>query len=350
MAIHIDENHILIVDDSITNVLMLQKLVESEKLGKAKTVIDPREVMPLIEADNFDLVCLDLEMPHINGLQLLDMIRSQYSLDALPIVILTGTQDGDIKNRALIGGANDYINKPFDQLEVLLRITNILKVKQSYDLQKSINEELEKKVQLRTKELNDATQSIIHRLSYASEIRDKDTGKHVIRVGKYARILAEESGLPADIGLMIEHAAPMHDIGKIGIPDEILLKKGKLTKVEKQEMNNHTHFGAKLLGDHPSMVVQMAKVIALSHHERWDGMGYPNHLKGESIPMEGRITTLCDVFDALTTQRPYKPAWKVEDAVNHIKHNAGKIFDPELVKVFIHNLDKFLSIKEQLQD
>ncbi|WP_156797006.1 HD domain-containing phosphohydrolase [Nitrosomonas sp. Is79A3] len=181
-------------------------------------------------------------------------------------------------------------------------------------------------------------------------MRDNDTGKHVIRVGKYARILSEALELPADICYLIEKAAPLHDIGKIGIPDHILLKAGKLTDVEWEKMRRHAQTGADLLTKHESLMVQLAASIALSHHEHWDGNGYPKQLRAASIPIEGRITAISDVFDALTSPRPYKEAWPIERAVEYIKSKAGMQFDPQLVDLFIENIDKIVVIREQYKD
>ena len=184
----------------------------------------------------------------------------------------------------------------------------------------------------------------------AGELRDTDTGKHVLRVGQFARILAEAYGLPTDISFLIEKAAPLHDLGKIGIPDGILLRPGRLDTAEREVMESHAQMGAELLSHHDSMLVKMAASIALTHHERWDGTGYPSRLFGESIPIEGRITAFSDVCEALTTIRPYKAAWTVEDALALLKENSGTQFDPTLVRLFEDNLDKILEVKETYKD
>jgi len=341
---------ILICDDSVTNVMILCKLCESEGFDKVERVTDPRKVLPAIEASDFDLLLLDIEMPHMNGFEVMGQVREKYCKETLPILILTGLQDIETRNRALSEGASDFLNKPFDQTEVLLRVKNLITLRQAYKFQENINHELERKVNERTEELNRATETLIHRLALAGELRDQETGQHVVRVGEYARLLAEEVGLPEEISFMINKAAPLHDIGKIGIPDSILLKPDQLDDSERHVMNSHTLMGADLLGDHDSLLIQLAASIAKSHHEKWDGTGYPNQLSGESIPIEGRITSISDVFDALTTERPYKKAWSVEQALEHLQAEAGKSFDPTLVQLFIDNIDKVKSIHQTYKD
>ncbi|WP_019614309.1 HD domain-containing phosphohydrolase [Psychromonas ossibalaenae] len=345
-----EDLNILICDDSITNVLILTKLVESEISAGVVTLTDPREIAATLAEQRIDLILLDLEMPHLNGFEVMQQVRKTYESDQLPIIIITGTTGLETRNHALECGANDFINKPVDQVEVILRVKNLLKIRVSYLLHEKYNQILEQKIQLRTKQLNKSIHSLLHSLAVAGELKDDDTGKHVIRVGKYARILAEGYGLPAELVNMIEQTAPLHDIGKIGIPDKILLKAGKLDKAERLIMDKHTIFAEALIGSNDSDIVQMARVIALSHHERWDGKGYPSKLRGESIPIEGRITAIADVFDALTTQRSYKEAWPVEEAVNYISASSGHAFDPALVTVFQENISSIIEISKRLAD
>ncbi|MCK5121932.1 MAG: response regulator [Methylococcales bacterium] len=345
-----ETQRVLICDDSITNVMILSNLLETELNVTARAVTDPRKVIIELQQQEFDLLLLDIEMPHLNGFQVMDQVRKIYCADGLPVIILTENMNSYTCNKALDSGANDFVHKPFDLCEVKLRSRNLLKVKQSYKLQKHLNEALEKQVESRTRDLGDATESLIHRLALAGEIRDNETGQHLVRVGKYARLLGKKLGLPAELYYMIEKAAPMHDIGKIGIPDSILLKKGVLDDEERKVMEGHTKLGAKLLGDHPSLLVQMAASIALSHHEKWDGSGYPNQLNGESIPIEGRIIAIADVFDALTTERPYKKAWSIDDAVNFMQDKAGYFFDPQLIELFVQNIEQFLKIRKAYAD
>lgn len=345
------ESRILVCDDSITNAMILEKLLESEGYSKVRAVTDSREVLPILGDEAYDLLLLDLEMPHLDGFQVMGQLRdSLHNFEMFPILILTGRQGTEVRNRALGMGAHDFVNKPFDQEEVLLRVRNLLRVHAAYIAQTRLNEELEKKVQARTHELTLATDILVEKLAMVGELRDNQTGRHVMRVGKYARLLAEGIGLPSEIAFMLEKAAPLHDMGKVGIPDRILLKEGPLDEDERREMDGHTEMGAKLLGEHQSLLVRMAASVALSHHEKWDGTGYPKQLSGESIPVEGRITAIADVFDALTSKRSYKEAWAIEDAIAHIKKSSGTHFDPSLVKVFEEKLDEIIEIRKTYDD
>lgn len=345
------ESRILVCDDSITNALILEKLLESEGYTRVRAVTDSREVAPILSEDEYDLLLLDLEMPHLDGFEVMSQLKTSLSnFEMFPILILTGREGAEVRNRALAMGAHDFVNKPFDQEEVLLRVRNLLRMHDAYISQTRINEELEQKVQARTQELTLAADILVQKLAMVGELRDNQTGRHVMRVGKYARLLAEGIGLPSEIAFMMEKAAPLHDMGKVGIPDRILLKPGPLDEEERREMDGHAALGAKLLGDHKSMLVRMAASVALSHHEKWDGSGYPAGLSGESIPVEGRITAISDVFDALTSKRSYKDAWSIDEAVAEIKQMAGSHFDPNLVKVFEEKLDEIIAIRKTYDD
>lgn len=342
---------ILICDDSMTNVLILQELLQSEGFNKITPLTDPRQVLPSLEKQPYDLVLLDIEMPHLSGFDVMEQIKSSpVAQQLIPILVLTGCRGSEIRNRALQSGAQDFVNKPFDQAEVVLRVKNLLNLRVAFLLQKNYSNELEQRVEERTADLNNATDFLIERLAMAGEMRDSNTGKHVLRVGKYARLLADAYGLPSKISYLIEKAAPLHDIGKIGIPDSILLKKGTLNSEERKIMDSHTTLGEALLEKHDSSLVRMATSIAKSHHERWDGTGYPLGLEGESIPIEGRITAISDVFDALTTIRPYKEAWSLQEAMDFIQENAESQFDPNLTKIFMGNIQQIIEIKKEYQD
>lgn len=347
----LDDYRVLICDDSIANVMLLAGLLEEEGIPHSKWLTDPRQVAVELAEQDYDLLMLDIEMPGMTGFDVMEQLSQESLVDEyFPILILTAHQDAETRNRALRAGAADFINKPFDQTEVVLRVKHMLEVRKAYKIQADLARKLEKLVEERTSELSKATDVLIARLAKAGELRDNETGKHVLRVGKYARIIAEGAGLPSQICFMIEKAAPLHDLGKIGIPDSILLKKASLDEVERKVMDTHVEIGAELLKEHESALVKMASSIALNHHERWDGTGYPVGLSGESIPIEGRITAISDVFDALTTDRPYKNAWSFQDAVAEIQKSAGTHFDPKLVEVFINNLDKVREVRESLKD
>lgn len=342
------DSSVVICDDSITNTLVLKALLEAEGVTRVTALTDPRRVLPSLSGETeCDLLLLDLEMPHQHGFEVMEDLHARLPQRAayLPILVITGTERLDAKNKALSLGATDFIHKPFDQNEVVLRVRNLLRLRHAYVRQLRINEELERQVQARTEELTRATDAFVFKLGLVCEMRDRGTGAHIRRVGRLARMLAEAVGLPANVCFMIERAAPLHDVGKIGVPDEILLKAGKLTDAEFTRMKTHTGIGESLLDDHDSMMVQMAASIAASHHERWDGTGYPEGLRGESIPIEGRITAICDVFDALTSLRPYKSPWSVQDAVDHLVAESGKHFDPALVDIFVQHLDEVQAIR-----
>lgn len=342
--------NVLVCDDSITNALILMELVEKEVGANVITLTDPRKITPTLYEQSIDLMLLDLEMPYMDGFEVMEIVRKEYEPDQLPIIIITGVEGSKTRKRALMNGANDFLNKPFDQIEVVLRVKNLLKIHKSYILHEKNTQLLELKVQQRTSELNKSVQSLLHSLAVAGELKDNETGKHVVRVGQYAKIIAEGINLPKNLVEMIELTSPLHDVGKIGIPDKILLKPGRLDEEEREIMNQHTTHALSLIASHDSPLIQMAKSIALSHHEKWDGSGYPKKLIGESIPIEGRITAIADVFDALTTIRPYKKAWPLEEAVNYIKNQSGIHFDPSLVQVFIENISDIIKVKEELAD
>lgn len=346
-----DLNRILICDDSLTNVLVLSKLIEDEIDSPSITSLtDPRKVLPQLETHEYDLLLLDLEMPGLNGMEVLQLVRQRWQMDQLPVIIITGSQEDDIRKKSLLFGANDFMHKPFDQAEICLRVNNTLKVSKAHKVLESERNKFEALVQERTKELNRTVEYLIHRLGMVGEYKDNETAKHVMRVGQISRILALASGLPADLAYMLEKAAPLHDIGKIGVPDNILLKPGKLDAGEWEIMKQHTKYGFDLLSDSDSTVIQLAQTIAATHHERWDGQGYYQGLKGESIPIEGRITAIADVFDALVSERPYKEKWSSEKAVAFIAQESGKAFDPNLVLVFQQHINEVKEVQRQLAD
>jgi len=337
-------NKILICDDSITNVLILSKLIETEISRDVTALTDPRKVMEALAADEFDLLLLDYEMPHLNGIEVMALVREKYNQHELPILFITGVHDIEKRNLALSEGANDFINKPIDQVEVKLRVNNLLMISHNFKLQKHLNDDLEHRVEERTEEISNLTGSLINSLAAAGEMKDSDTGKHTYRVGEYSRILADGLGLPAELVDMIKKTAPLHDIGKISIADNILLKPGKLTKEEFDTMKCHAMSGEILLGEESAFLLKIASIIAGSHHEKWDGSGYPRGLSGESIPIEGRIVALADVFDALVTKRPYKEPWPIQEVFDYLESESGKSFDPALVDVFLNKADDFVHV------
>ncbi|WP_428605906.1 HD domain-containing phosphohydrolase [Sedimenticola sp.] len=353
----IRESSILIVDDTADNVDLLIMMLEANGYTHLKGVTDSREVQRLCEQQPYDLILLDIRMPHLDGFQVMEQLKQSRLMDYLPILVLTAQNDVETRMRALEMGAKDFVTKPFDRAEIQLRIHNILEVRQLYKEKQEHNLQLQAIVDQRTRELrekNEALQSsrhsIIQCLGRAGEYRDNETGMHVIRMASYARLLADAIGMDKAFVKDIWSAATMHDIGKIGIPDHILLKPGKFEPEEWRLMQRHTLIGAEILGEAKSGIMRMARSVVLTHHERWDGKGYPNGLKGEAIPIEGRIVAVCDVFDALTSDRPYKKAWPVEEAVDYISQNSTKAFDPELVFSFLQILPLILEVKEAFPD
>jgi len=335
---------ILIVDDQEINIRILQEMFRRAGFKHITTLTDPRFAVSTYFDIKPDLLVLDLNMPKMDGFAVMsELTRANKKNDYLPILILSNSDEQEARHLALQSGAKDFLTKPYDRIEILNRIRNLLEVRMLHNEVKQQNQLLEQKVQERTKELYQAQVDVIDRLSRAIEYRDNETGMHIIRMSQYAEALARAAGVDGQECEMLLRAAPLHDIGKIGIPDSILRKPGKLTPAEFEVMKTHTTIGAELLSGKNSAFMMMAREIALTHHEKWNGSGYPNGLKEETIPLIGRICCLVDVFDALTTERPYKKAWSVEEALNEIKKQSGFYFDPKLVDVFLgvfHTIEK----------
>ncbi|BBL71726.1 HD domain-containing phosphohydrolase [Methylogaea oryzae] len=341
---------ILIVDDNRANIALLEKLLRKGGYSHVDSVSDPREVKALYEANRYDLILLDIRMPHLDGFQVMAQLRESKGDDYLSILVLTAELTSETKLRSLQEGAKDFLSKPFDSVEVLARARNLLEVRMFHNWLRDENRVLEEQVRQRTQELEYTRLEIIRRLGRAAEYRDNETGAHVIRMSKFCALLGGQIGLSEEECELLLNASPMHDIGKIGIPDRILLKPGKLDPDEWDIMKTHAAIGAEMLSGHDSTLLQMAEIIAATHHERWDGSGYPKGLKGEDIPLVGRITAVCDVFDALTSERPYKKAWSVEEALAEMEKLKGSHFDPILVDRFHDILPQVLQIKQQFLD
>lgn len=336
---------ILIVDDQLANVRLLDRLLRRAGYTALTGTTDPRRVMPLFSASEPDLVILDLHMPHLDGFALMQALGPAIPRDTyLPLLVMTADITPEAKQRALAMGAKDFLTKPFDTTETLLRIRNLLETRRLHLQLQRQNQTLEEKVEERTQELAAAQLEILERLALAAEYRDDDTGQHTQRVGRIAALLARALGWPAEQGELIGRAAPLHDLGKIGIPDWILLKPEKLTADEFARMQQHTNVGARILSGSRFPLLQLAEEIAHTHHERWDGAGYTGGLRGEAIPIAGRIVAVADVFDALTHERPYKRAWPVEEAVAEITRQSGSQFDPAVVEAFTQVLPEVLRV------
>jgi putative two-component system response regulator len=326
---------ILAVDDEEANVLLLRRVLERAGYVSVATTTDPAQVPMLFLQTHPRLLLLDLHMPRMDGFELMERLGPLTSeRRSIPFLVLTADVTEEAKRRALSLGARDFLTKPLDQIELLLRVRNLLQVQLLQDKLFEHNATLEELVAERTLDLEHARLEILERLALAAEYRDDATQEHAWRIGRTCFLLAVALGLPTSDAELLRRAAPLHDIGKIGIPDAVLLKPGKLTDEEFEQMKAHSTIGAEILSGSSSSLLRMAEKIALTHHEWWDGQGYPNGLAGERIPLAGRIAAVADVFDALTHQRPYKHAWTIEDGVAEIFHQGGHHFDPAVVHAF----------------
>lgn len=327
---------LLIVDDEEPNLGLLEFLLRQAGFHQLTSTTDPRHALPLFQKCRPDLVLLDLGMPHLDGFAVLSQLRARIPADGyLPILVLTGDDSPEARQRALSEGARDFLRKPFDPAEVVLRIRNLLETRFLYLRVQQQNQQLEEKVLRRTEQLQQASLEILERLARAAEYRDDATGHHTERVAHLCCRLAGRLGLPDAEVELIRRAAPLHDVGKIGVPDEVLLKPGKLTAAEFEVIKSHTLIGARILSGSRFPLLQLAEEIALTHHERWDGNGYSPGLGGEDIPLASRILAVADTFDAITHHRPYRPAASLEHARQEIEGERGRQFDPRVVDAFL---------------
>jgi putative two-component system response regulator len=327
---------ILVVDDDEANLRLLRRILSAHGYNNVTTTSDGNAVVKLVTEIQPDLLMLDLRMPPPDGFALLQALGPLINRPGLmPVLVLTGDATSDAKRRALTMGARDFLAKPFDSAEAILRIRNLIETRLLYRELEDHNLELESKVSERTKELDLAQLEIVERLGRAAEYRDDETGRHTQRVGVMAAELAKVLGLDAHTCEVIRRAAPLHDIGKIGIPDAILLKAGNLTSEEMAIMRTHPLIGARMLSGGRSELMMMAERIALSHHESWDGSGYPHGLTGAQIPVEARIVTVADCIDALTHNRPYRAALPLEEVIEEVHRFRGTQFDPEIVDALV---------------
>lgn len=350
------EAKIAIVDDEPVNIKVVSRLLRIEGYSDFVSTSDARKALSLLRDEMPDVVLLDLMMPHLSGLEILSELRQDEQLSQTPIVILTASTDHETRVQAFRGGANDFLNKPIDPNELAPRVGNLLALKRYQNRLLNYSKELEAAVRERTAELEASRRDILHCLARAAEFRDDDTGHHVLRVGRYARLIAAALHLEPDYLECIEQAAQLHDVGKIGIDDEVSKKPGRLTeeefdvmqkhtglgkgvlqRISPQEeiaLRHHTDIGANVLSAAKSPVLDMATRIALTHHEWWDGSGYPLGLQGEEIPLEGRITAVADVFDALSTKRCYKEAFPISKCFDIMKGERDTHFDPQVLDAF----------------
>lgn len=327
---------ILVIDDEPLNLRILGRILQNAGYTDVRAMGDARAFHEVFNEYKPDLVMTDLMMPQVDGYGVLAMLGGLVPSNAyLPAIVMTGDISLQAKQQALSAGATDFLYKPMDMVETRLRVGNLLRTRALYLELARQNADLEAEVKERSRALIDAHLEMLSRLANAAEFRDDDTGQHTRRVGEIAALTAEVLGLPPHQVELIRHAAPLHDVGKIGVPDRILRKPERLTPEEVTVMRRHVGIGAKILEGSKAPVIREAEEIAQSHHEWWDGSGYPNGAAGDEIPLSGRIVAAADVFDALTHERPYKTPWPPEDAVNEMKRLRAKQFDPEVVDAFV---------------
>lgn len=348
--------HILVVDDEAANVLLLRRMLSNAGYKNLESAGNGQEALDKCGRRAPDLILLDLMMPMRDGYGVLEDLAPRRCDQFLPVLVLTADVNPEAMRRALSAGASDFLTKPFDHVEVMLRVRNLLQTRFLTIQLRDQNATLEARVAQRTAELSQSYEKLVlanaqlqqsqrevelsqvevlKRLAQAAELRDDNTGQHTQRVAELAAKLAIRLGFSAAQVALIRSAAPLHDVGKIGVSDTILLKPGKLTPAEFEVMKTHAKIGGALMKDGQSPLMRAAEVIALTHHEHFDGNGYPCGLQGEEIPIEGRILAVVDVFDALTHERPYKPAWPIEEALSEIESGSGKQFDPRVASEFV---------------
>jgi putative two-component system response regulator len=343
-------NRVAIVDDSDINLTLLKALVV--KIGDCQPLSfqDSLQGLAWCVGNLPDLVIVDYMMPGLDGLQFVTRFRAAPGCAEIPVLMITANDDKDVRYEALQIGATDFLTKPVDRIEFSARVRNMLALgssrKKLADKAAWLAEEVEKA----TASIHAREQELLFRMSRAAEFRDPETGAHIQRMAHYSHLIAVRLGLPAEDQTLILQAAPMHDVGKIGIADSILLKPGKLTPPEFEIMKTHTELGFELLDGSDSVVLQAAASIAIAHHEKYDGSGYPNGLAGAAIPLFGRVVAVADVFDALTSERPYKKAWPVERAAAYLRDGAGGHFDPSCVDALLACWDEVLGIHQRYQD
>ena len=355
-----EARRILVVDDVEQNLALLGGLVRS--LGyEVETARDGLEALAKL-ALGVDLVLLDVMMPGLDGYEVARRVRADARTADLPIILVTVLDSREDRVKAIQAGASDFIAKPVDKTELLVRISSQLRLKEAQDALKRSQAGLEEQVAHRTEELRrtcevaaDANRrtyfahvDTIRRLVLAAELKDPDTARHIMRISRYSAVLAKALHMSPGETEVLAHAVTMHDVGKIGIPDAILFKRGALDEEEKKVMESHTLIGSRILADSPSELMQQGQVVALSHHERWDGTGYPRRLRGDQIPLAGRICAVVDVFDAMTTTRPYRPAFSPDVALETMRRGRGAHFDPMLLDLFMDRLDEVLEVRERL--
>jgi len=347
---------ILVVDDEPVN----RELLEDMLIPLGYDVVQASDgvtALQVVKESSPDVILLDVMMPGMDGFEVAGKLKQDDETKFIPIVMVTALKEVEDRIRALKAGANDFLAKPVDRAELQATVGSQVQVKAYHDFMKQHQKELEMEVARRTKQIRKAFEKIrngsldtIMRLARAAEYKDEDTGAHIVRMSSYSSAIARKMGLGDSVAQWILHAAPMHDIGKIGIPDRILLKPGKLDADEWEIMKQHTVMGARILQGAEAGYLRLAEIIAMTHHEKWDGTGYPHGLQGRKIPLVGRIVAIADVFDALISKRPYKEPFSLDKSIEIIKQGRGNHFDPDVVDAFLGILDEIVSIMEEHKD
>ncbi|KAA3627908.1 MAG: response regulator [Proteobacteria bacterium] len=342
---------VVIVDDQATSRQILAEIIKKTIGGVEILTFDGAPAaLEWMNKRTPDLIVADYKMPEMNGIEFIRRIRELPNGFDIPVVIVTIVEDREVRYQALEAGATDFLTKPVDRHECAARCRNLLTLRNQQHIIRDRADWLEQQVGFATREVRERERETLLRLAKAGEFRDEETFNHVLRVKRYTRIIAEDLGFPEEQCEVTSLAATLHDIGKVGIPDGILLKMGRYTPAEKLFMQQHTHIGYNILKDSPSKYLQAGAIIALNHHERFDGTGYPQRLAGDAIPMAARIVAVTDVFDALTSRRPYKKPWKLEDAFHYIQAESGKHFDPLCIEIMTCNKEKVAEVHNELQD
>ncbi len=341
---------VVVVDDTPLNLVLMGKLVDRLPGTQAHTFERPIEALTWCLENEADLIIVDYMMPAMDGVEFIRRIRANRRADDLPILMVTASHERSVRYEALECGANDFLTKPIDGHEFEPRVRNMLKLREAHLATRQRAETLAEEVRKATAEIVDRERETITRLSRAAEFRDPETGAHIQRMSHYSALIAERLGHGQAFAQDLLMAAPMHDVGKLGIPDTILLKPGRLTTDEFEVMKRHPQIGYDILKESSSSILRLGATIALTHHEKFDGSGYPRGLAGDSIPLEGRIVAVADVFDALTSERPYKPAWPLARAIGLLREGRGSHFDPNCVDVFLQSWDEVQLIRQRFQD
>jgi putative two-component system response regulator len=334
----------LIVDDSPSVLDVLKRLIETDGSVQATTSLDPAHALDIARELHFDIVLVDYEMPKMDGIHFIRELRALPSFSETPVAMITSSDSDEIKLRALEAGATDFLPKGRNSVEVRVRLRNLVSLGKAVRKLNDRASHLAAEVTAATRKLQEREEEIILRLALAVEYRDNDTGEHTLRVAKYSQVIAEQLGLPSRFCREIYLAAPLHDVGKVGIPDHILLKPGRLTESEMTVVRTHARIGEHILADSECDLIRLAATIAAAHHERWDGAGYPNGLKGAEIPIAARVVAVAGVFDALTTRRLYKDAMPLIEARDHLIANRAQHFDPDCVDAFLSRWDEVAAI------